>query len=860
MGEGARGGRIARFAAALLLALVVVGPATARPGHEDSPGRQRPAVPSELLVGFRAGVSAAEQNALLRRLDVVSKRRFGRIRGTLAMAPPGALQATLEALQADPRVRYAEPNYPLHAVDHGASPSDPFFHQLWGLDNFGQAVSGVTGTADADVDAPEAWAFGTGSSDVVVGVIDTGIALSHPDLASNLWTNEDEVPGNGLDDDGNGYVDDWRGWDFANDDNDPSDDNGHGTHVAGTIGARGDDGVGVAGLSWQVRLMPLKFLGANGSGTTADAVEAILYAAANGADLTNNSWSGAPYSQALLDAIAAADTADSLFVAAAGNDGLNTDSSPAYPSSYASSNVVSVAATDAKDARPFFSNYGRRSVDLGAPGANIYSTWLGGTYRLASGTSMAAPHVAGTAALLKARFPGASDLGLKALLLGTVDANTALATRTATGGRLNAGRATSCAAEPHLWVEAPAPGFEAAVGDTVSVTALAAACADPAGATLSASLNGSPLALGARSDGLYSGSFTVTEGGPLTLELTASAGDLTLSRTVAGGAALVYPIEADGAPVTVSAAAGQNLELTFSGPAGQRVSMSMTGVTIGTSSCCGSLVSITRPDGGYLAMPSFVGTKGGFVDTRTLPQAGTYTILVDPQGDASGSITLALHDVPPDPGGTLAFGAPTSVETTDPGQNARLSFAGLAGGRISLAVGDVTVGTSTCCSLKVSVLRSNGLYLVAPTFVGTKGGFLDTKVLPSTGTYTVLVDPQGSDAGGATLTLYDVPPDATGSLPLTVSLATPGQNARLTFTGTAGQSVTLRLTNVTLGTSTCCDGQLYVFRPDGTRLSGPFFFGTNGKTVPLQLPTTGAYTVQLDPQDAATGSVTASLG
>jgi hypothetical protein len=310
----------------------------------------------------------------------------------------------------------------------------------------------------------------------------------------------------------------------------------------------------------------------------------------------------------------------------------------------------------------------------------------------------------------------------------------------------------------------------------------------------------------------------------------------------------------------VSAAAGQNLELTFSGPAGQRVSMSMTGVTIGTSFCCGSLVSITRPDGGYLAMPSFVGTKGGFVDTRTLPQAGTYTILVDPQGDASGSITLALHDVAPDPGGTLAFGTPTSVETTDPGQNARLSFAGLAGGRISLAVGDVTVGTSTCCSLKVSVLRSNGLYLVAPTFVGTKGDFLDTKVLPSTGTYTVLVDPQGSDAGGATLTLYDVPPDATGSLPLTVSLATPGQNARLTFTGTAGQSVTLRLTNVTLGTSTCCDGQLYVFRPDGTRLSGPFFFGTNGKTVPLQLPTTGAYTVQLDPQDAATGSVTASLG
>ncbi|MEX2103283.1 MAG: hypothetical protein WD805_04905, partial [Gaiellaceae bacterium] len=461
---------------------------------------------------------------------------------------------------------------------------------------------------------------------------------------------------------------------------------------------------------------------------------------------------------------------------------------------------------------------------------------------------------------LLARFPGASDLGLKALLLGTVDPNAALASRTASGGRLNAGRSASCAGEPHLWVEEPAAGFEAEVGDSVLVRVLAAACAEPGGATLSATLNGSPLPLSDRADGLYTGSFTVTGGGPLTLELTAAAGGLTTTRTITGAAAQVYPIEADGAPVTVSAAAGQNLELTFAGPAGQRVSMSMTGVTIGTSSCCGSLVSISRPDGAYLALPSFVGTKGGFVDTRALPQTGTYTILVDPQDEAAGSMTLTLHDVPPDVSGAIPFADPTSVMTTVPGQNARLTFSGLAGGRVSLAVDDVSVGTSTCCSAKVAVLRSNGSYVLGPTYVGTKGGFLDAKVLPATGTYTVLFDPQGADTGGARLTLYDVPPDVTGSLPLTVSLGTPGQNARLSFSGAAGQAATLRLTEVTLGTSTCCGGQLTVFRPDGTRLAGPFFFGTNGKAVSLQLPVAGTYTALLDPQGAATGSVTLALG
>jgi subtilisin family serine protease len=209
-------------------------------------------------------------------------------------------------------------------------------------------------------------------------------------------------------------VDDWRGWDFVNNDNDPSNDNGHGTHVAGTIGAVGDNGVGITGVSQQVRLMGLKFIGADGSGTAADAVSAILYAAANGADVTNNSYGGDGFSQAMFDAIQTADSRDSLFDAAAGNDFSDNDAEPVYPAGYDVPNVVSVAASDADDDLAWFSNYGRAAVDLVAPGMNVFSTSAGGGYRFDSGTSMAAPHVAGAAALAQAAFPSASDVGLKA--------------------------------------------------------------------------------------------------------------------------------------------------------------------------------------------------------------------------------------------------------------------------------------------------------------------------------------------------------------------------------------------------------------------------------------------------------------
>jgi len=384
-----------------------------------------------IILRFKSSVNNQTRQQVLNSAGCAESKRFSLVSGLTAVTVnQGTMQSALQNLRANSAVLYAEPNF---IVTAALTPNDPLFPDLYALNNAGQ----TGGTVDADIDAVQAWDSQTGSN-IIVAVIDSGLDYNHEDIVGNVWTNTGEIPNNRIDDDNNGYIDDVRGWDFANNDNDPFDDNDHGTHVSGTIAAVGNNGIGVTGVNWTAQIMPLKFLNARGSGTTADAISAIEYAVMMGARVSNNSWGGGGFSQVLFDAISAAQDAGHLFVAAAGNDGVDTDITPSYPASYDLDNIVSVAATDDDDSIASFSNFGINTVDLGAPGVAIVSTTPGNTYSSFNGTSMASPHVAGTAALVLAENPSLDVVALKAVLLDNTDTISSLLGITVTGGRLNA--------------------------------------------------------------------------------------------------------------------------------------------------------------------------------------------------------------------------------------------------------------------------------------------------------------------------------------------------------------------------------------------------------------------------------------
>ena len=433
-----------RVAALLFVILLAIG--TSAPlAQANSAGQTLGSAYEDgtVLVGYHVWVadpaaSQVEQQEGATRSDTLGA-------GTRRLrVPNGQVAARIAGLKRHPEVRYAEPNYLLHA---DVTPNDPQFGQLWGLKNTGQVVNGTAGTPGADIKAEAAWSVTTGSPGVVVGVVDTGIDYTHPDLAGNVWSNPGGV---------GGCPAGTHGYNAITRTCDPRDDNDHGTHVSGTIGAVGNNATGVAGVNWTVRLMGLKFLDASGSGSTADAITAIDFAvqakiAGVNVRALNNSWGGGGFSQALLDEINKAGANGILFVAAAGNSSSDNDTAPHYPSSYGAANEIAVAATDQRDGLASFSNWGRLSVDLGAPGTNVLSTITGGRYAYFNGTSMATPHVTGAAALiLSAPGQGGLSVGqLKSAILSGVDPLPSLAAITVSGGRLNVCKAiTACGGAP----------------------------------------------------------------------------------------------------------------------------------------------------------------------------------------------------------------------------------------------------------------------------------------------------------------------------------------------------------------------------------------------------------------------------
>lgn len=437
---------------------------------------------NRILVKAKAGVAMQDQLAVYQGQGLKMRRQFRLVprAQVLELVTPNpnataaeraeALVRRLEALRRSGRFEYVEPDYIYRLA---LQPNDTRFQDgtLWGLRNDG----GSGGVAGADINAEQAWDLTTGSTNVIVAVVDTGVRYTHQDLASQMWRNPGESGGgkenNGVDDDNNGYVDDVFGINVVADNGNPFDTHGHGTHVSGTIGAAANNGAPHVGVAWHVRIMAIKifspFAGASA------VVEGLEYAVAKGAKISNHSWGGGGFSQTLYDGIAAARDAGHLFIAAAGNNGTDNDRLPFYPAAYDLDNIVAVAALNRADRLANFSCFGLTTVDLGAPGVSIFSSTAGSDfeYQNFDGTSMAAPHVSGVAALILARFPQASYLELRDGLLQTVVQIPALAGRCVTGGRVNAYQALAAAPDDVLELSvSPASGAVLLSPSTQTIT------------------------------------------------------------------------------------------------------------------------------------------------------------------------------------------------------------------------------------------------------------------------------------------------------------------------------------------------------------------------------------------------------
>jgi subtilisin family serine protease len=436
----------------LSFAALIIPTITARPNAARRPDRRY--AQDQILVKLKENIEPREAlgSEFVTRAGAIRLERLGRAiaGGEFLVQLDGNIpvEEAVRQAQSSPLVEYAEPNYILRAA---ATPNDSMFDEQWGLLN-----SGINGKAGADIGATRAWDITTGSASVVVAVIDTGAAVGHPDLAANAWVNPGEIPGNGIDDDNNNFIDDVNGWNFYANNNRPAEaafENSHGTHVAGIIGAAGNNGLGVAGVAWHVKIMTVKFLGgADLEGTTADAIRSIEYVidqrkAGVNVRAINASWAGPDGAQSLRRAIKKAGDQGILFVCAAGNEANDLDSTDddfeglaEYPAAWSVelNSIISVASLDRSDNRSSFSSYGHTKVQVGAPGSSIWSTAPGGGYDLSGGTSQAAPHVTGIAALLWSAEPGLAPSEVRDRIIRTAEPIASLASRTVSSGRASA--------------------------------------------------------------------------------------------------------------------------------------------------------------------------------------------------------------------------------------------------------------------------------------------------------------------------------------------------------------------------------------------------------------------------------------
>jgi len=453
-------------------------------------------VEGEVLVKFKEDPLGVRSASLHRAIGARLRERFHHIGGIEHIELPAGLSVkdAIKLYSQDPMVEFVEPNYKVYKA---IIANDTYFGEQWGLNNTGQNILGINGTSDADIDAPEAWDIHTGASNTIVAVIDTGVDYTHPDLSSNIWQNPQECAlsnsTNGVDDDGNGFTDDCYGWNFAYGNNNPMDDDndcevtppvpmGHGSHVAGIIGAIGNNASGVSGLNWDIKIMPLKFLDSCGNGTISSAISAINYAVMMKGKGHNiraiNASYGGYYggSQSESSAISTAGASGILFIAAAGNDGSDNNISRFYPASYNLPNMIAVSASDNKDQRAWFSNYGSESVHLFAPGLYILSTlrcdpyYPGCPWGYLSGTSMATPFVTGLSALVSSYKPSLSSAEVREIILSTVDKKPSFSNITKTGGRINAHSALLLANTPEAIIMPPSGVSASLNNSSVSIS------------------------------------------------------------------------------------------------------------------------------------------------------------------------------------------------------------------------------------------------------------------------------------------------------------------------------------------------------------------------------------------------------